>query len=230
MPYPYVRTNRIVKTVDRLSKKHPFLMNLEGWYTAQPEVPWQYKAQYEQYLKSGSKMKATRWLLRNGLITEAETAILGEFLKNYAIDFKISCRHNDMERCKKSPHYISCLNGMHHDQKLINIADTGLAIVYVPDKAGHMLYRFFVRLVIVRGELGLFAYKGYGNSNRDGILKTLRALLPVVEGVSIHEWQWRSSGVKTKFYRAISKRALKQAWSDSPVEIRGTSLYIKGIL
>ena len=208
---------------EKLSKKHPYLRSIEGWYKAEGVIPYAFQGVMRLYRESKSPMKATRWLLRNQYITYREAVVLGAHL-NKEIVFKLSCRFNDLFRCRQSPHYHSCLAGLYARQLPINIADKDLAVLYVPDKAGHMNYRALVRLVAVNTGFGLFVYHGYGNGDRGAILEALRKLnITIIDG----DLTYKTFGFG-KFYRSVSRCKKRQAWSDHQYTYNLGHLMIKG--
>jgi hypothetical protein len=211
---------------EKIEKKHPYLISVEGWYCATPTIPPLFRDVMNLYKESKSPMKATRWLLKNKLINEREAVFLGEFLK-LGITFKLSCRHNDLVRCRKSPHYNSCLriDGRHSRQVAINVQDKDLAVLFVPDKAGHMQYRALVRLVSTGKGFGLFVYHGYGNSDRNAIINALQVLnVKIIDGEETNAFDRRN----TKMYRSVSRYRLTQDWSDHTIRYKNAHLLIEG--
>jgi hypothetical protein len=171
----------IVGSLD-VRPRHKKLLEIEGWYEAPFQrdlVPADLLNAYDLWAAEGGRTKFTRWLLRRGRIDDKRASELGKVLK--PINFKLSCRHNDLLRLAETEHYRSCFASWRGAQQLRYLADPDIAIVFVPDKAGKFLWRALVRLVICGGPTyyGLVVYRRYGDSNEAGIFRRLNQILPV---------------------------------------------------
>jgi len=164
--------------------RHSELLAVEGWYSVHvgdDAIPAFLLLALEEYRKSKSKVKLTRWLLRKGKIDLHEAAYLGTVLSNSKIDFKISCRHNDFLRMADTKHYTTCFKDWRGAQQLRYLTDPDLALVYVPDNAGKFKWRALLRLVFNPDGNGYaFAlYQDYGNTIKKPILDKLDSIYPL---------------------------------------------------
>ena len=160
--------------------RHQALLAIEGWYSTNVDysvLPNEYRVLADEYVKSGSSLKFTRWLIRNGHTTIERASKLGSKLK--PVTFKISCRHNDLLRLADTHHYASCFASWRSAQQLRYLADPDVAVVYVPDEAGKFKWRAILRLMLVNNEHVLLLYRDYGNTNKDLINKKLNKIYPL---------------------------------------------------
>lgn len=129
----------------------PQLRKLEGAYQTEP-APL-----YVMYKNSGSKLKFSSWLGKNGI--DAGTRIGKQLMiSGPSINFRVTCRYKDILRCSKmhkKMYFDSCLA----DGKFNAGAKYGycrdvvnLGMLYVPDQAGHVKSRAFF-LYIPRDEV-----------------------------------------------------------------------------
>jgi hypothetical protein len=224
------KTMRRKPRTDRLDVKgrHPSLASVEGWYQVDADLnglPVKYKPLVKQYVESGDRMKFTRWLAKHELLTQKELVELGPLLK--PVDFKISCRHNDLLRLAETSHYKSCFKNWRGVQQLRYLADPDIGVVYVPDKAGKFVWRALIRLMQDPNYLEkyvFFLYKGYGNSNTYAICKKLNSIYPLYiqgERHQIHNWRrgvWSTKEDNSLVLSSASKHdnsiVSKHVWSD----------------
>lgn len=145
--------------------RHPMLQAMDGWYKT-PESPM-----IKMWHDSGSKLKFSRWLSKNGIDPNSE---LGQKLikNNKSVSFKFSTRYKDILRCStmhSKEYFISCLSatGMYCDapvKYLTKEFGSYLGILYIPDAAGHIASRCFIAWT----PYGLLPFRFYG----DGPMQT----------------------------------------------------------
>jgi len=222
------RLNNINKKQSHLDirTRHKELIKLEGWYKVIFSIEDVILPEHIQsYKNSGSSMKITRWLLRKGIINKAQASEYGKQLNN-KIDFKLSCRYNDLLRLAETKHYKSCFSGNLGKQQLHFLSDPDVALLYVPDKSGKYLWRRLVRLMMEDKppyNYCLFVYKAYGNSNDRLILQTMNKVIPLFEDYT-HFSQHKSKLVSvTKYNNPIS---FKPFWSDHTFLVKKSKLTI----
>ncbi|MCK5021356.1 MAG: hypothetical protein KAS32_30370 [Candidatus Peribacteraceae bacterium] len=168
-----------------IRRRHETLREVEGWYTATPEIgdalsDTVMRANYEYYKKSESRLKFTRWLARKGMATQKELSALGKQVGK-PFPFKVSCRHNDLLRLPETTHYYTCFSGWRGAQQLRYLSDADLALVYVPDRRGEYKWRSLIRLVMLPDseEYGWILYRSYGNASEMAVMRALDKILPL---------------------------------------------------
>ena len=159
-----------------MQARHPFLLSLEGWYRISCRS-LENIALMEEYTKSGSTLKYTRWLCRVKDFTPEQASVFG---KQSVYDVKISCRYADFLRVGETKHYITCFRpeGSFSDGALINIHDPNMAIAFISDRSGKFQWRSFIRLVKDE-DYALAFYLEYGNPQGFNIQKHLAEKLNV---------------------------------------------------
>lgn len=119
--------------------------------------------------------------------------------------FKVSCKFNDILRCARTSHFLSCfrsadeykgrsgyfnkLAGGHEIQPLLRCFDPNWAIIFTPDKKGDMLGRCFLRWVENPCRISINNSRGsyelgrvYGNAlNEKDILDKLKFKFDKIE-------------------------------------------------
>lgn len=122
----------------KLIARNSDLLNMEGWYKVYSDNPY-----YVRYLKSGSSLSFSRWLLKSERLHDIAVSQISKRVAAENLDVKISCRFNDLLRLADSPHYKSCLdpNKIGRDYLPLILRDPTAAIIYTPDRAGKFLGR-----------------------------------------------------------------------------------------
>lgn len=170
-----------------MRKRHPGLLAKEGWYDVKG-VEALTEDLRQLLLGWDQRTKPTRWLLRQGRITQQQASELGDQLNlDSTIRFRLSCRHKDLLRVAETDHYKTCYGtsyggtGWRGIQMLRFLIDPDMGVLYIPDKSGNFLWRAFVRLVFMpkSAGYGLFVYRTYGNANEMAILSKLNGIIPV---------------------------------------------------
>jgi len=216
------------KRLRDMRRRHPVLLAIEGWYEA--EIGLDAIPEYYRKLLAGwdKKTKPTRWLLRNGLITDQQASEIGGSLKlGETVRFKLSARHKDIVRVAESRHYRSCFglhgskDGWRGTQQLRYLVDPDMGIIYVPDAGGDYLWRAFVRLVQLPDKPGhgLVVYRTYGNSEEQTILSRLDEIIPVYRPYKYSLQEPSELGYRSpiKLYsasRCANPVISKAVWSD----------------
>lgn len=98
------------------------------------------------------KLSFSKALLKLGVPSNYISLILNDVC-NKGSELRISTRFKDILRMSASPHYISCLRegGGSEESRLFHLLNPNIAIAYVPDKAGHMLFRAILHAVDFNG-------------------------------------------------------------------------------
>ncbi len=162
----------VVHKAIKFKPRNPKLLEMEGWYET-PRSPL-----YQMYQDSGSRIKFSSWLAKNGIDVGSK---LGKQLMVASVTtkFKVTCRYHDILRCSsmyKNKYFTSCLNP--DDKEANSNAPNRLrylrflpdvAMLYVPDKAGHIKSRaFFVLQPPNEYSIGRFVihpWRFYGDDN-----------------------------------------------------------------
>lgn len=227
----------VKKRID-IRPRNGILKNLEGWYECygSPEgtLPYPLNEYYKEWLMDGARTKFTRWLLRRGE-TQKTVSSIGSSLQH--INFKLSCRHNDLMRLAESPHYFSCFENWRGVQQLKYLADPDIGIIYVPDAAGHYKWRALIRLMRnPKGELCFLIYRAYGNIWAESIFERLNQIYPVYRSAKNIEAISRSLKEKIELLRSFTKHNNPKAvgvhvWSDHWCHLNSENyLEMKGVV
>ena len=154
------RIRKISNVKTPLATRHPLLRSLEG--SVESAVPPKtLSAEYGEWLKSGSKMKPTRWISRTYPNSSPnDLAQLGKELAATST-LVVSCMHKDIAKMADSPHYQSCYrtgfteftnqskpNGENRQQILHELANPNNCIAFVRDRAGHFIFRVQILLTV----------------------------------------------------------------------------------
>lgn len=134
-----------------------------------------------KWLSSSRRTKLSKWLIRHGFISDVVSKVNNLIKKE---DFILSVRYNDIIRAAdNTPHFGTCFNNksFRGKQVLRFLADPDIAVVFVADKAGHHMWRAWVRLIFhPSGKgYGLLMYRHYGNANVYAIYEKLNSILPL---------------------------------------------------
>jgi hypothetical protein len=199
-------------SIDRRSKA-PALLAIEGWYEVASTLSGQTVELYERYLQSGSTLKFTRWLARNGS-SPAEVSAIGKQLKPVSV--KVSCRHNDLVRLADTGHYKSCMAGDMGVQQIHYLADPDIAVVFLPDAAGKFMWRSLLRLVMEGDKFALVHYRIYGNGPTSSIFKALskKTGLNIYSAVDINEYNNMESKIFTSPTVHNNRLLFRPRWTD----------------
>lgn len=224
-----IKSNYSSATRLDLRRRHPKLRSLEGWYNASPLLSRRFHQLYNQFLElkiqNKTQLKFTKWLNRNSNLNIADIQEVGINIKK--TKFKISCDYNDILRVIESPHYKTCFNeNIDKAKQLLKyLSDPDIAVIYVPDTAGHMKWRAFVRLIKMdSGKFGLLVYQWYGNANHKAILNKLSQIMPVF----INTNNLKSSFELKSASKINNKNLKKNFWSDAYYRIKNNRFYFKG--
>lgn len=154
--------NKNLRMADRtvvFQPRMPELRKLEGWYKT-GKTPL-----YTLWESSGTKLSFSKWLSRNGINTGDK---LGKALLNTApFDFKVTCAYKDINRCSSmysKKYFTSCLapgDCNEGAREKYNRLMPYLAMLYVPDKAGHIASRAFFALI----DGVIYPFRFYGDHN-----------------------------------------------------------------
>ena len=143
------------------------LRAIEGWYRT-PKSPL-----YEMYEASGCKLAFSKWLMKNGINPGDKTG--KAIISSLSFSFKVTCQYKDINRCSsmyKKEYFNSCLRPGECNEdaraKYMRLIPN-LAMMYVPDKAGHIASRAF--FVLVDGKI--FPFRFYGDHNLQLAFDTL---------------------------------------------------------
>ena len=122
----------------KLVTRNTELLSMEGWYQVYSDNPY-----YVRYLKSGSELSFSRWLLKSEGLQNIAVSQISKRVTAENLDVKISCRFNDLLRLADTPHYKTCLdpNKIGRDILPSILRDPTAAIIYTPDKSGKFLGR-----------------------------------------------------------------------------------------
>ena len=216
------RSTSEMKRID-ISKRCADLIRLEGWYQVDfdhrvlPNIVLPYFIKW----KNGSRRtKFTKWLGRrtsdrDGLriFDNRQVSMIGQLIgEQKAVTIKVSARKNDILRAPESTHFSSCFagaetrvwsknnggttyygTGSRGVQMLRYLADPEVGIVFIPDAAGHFLWRAYMRMCEAPDSTkGWAIYKSYGNSPVSEILiedrlNELRPLYKLTTASTIRE-------------------------------------------
>lgn len=200
-----------------LRPRNVVLREIEGWYTATPQIPKEYLSLHHEYLRSGSTLKFTRWLTLNATLSHKQISAYGTLVK--PVDFKISCSYNDLLRLDDTKHYHSCLSDIsfYGPQRLRYLEDPDICVCYVPDAAGKFEWRVLLRLVLVNRSYALVMHRVYGNGPTQTINERLSELLPVYSAIDI-----RNKVVNPTYLfspsRILDKSKHRPIWTDHPLK------------
>jgi hypothetical protein len=177
------------------------------------QLPDVYYNLIKEYRTSKSSMKFTKWLMKMLLeeknrSTDTYREVLylshfafscmkmkGEFTpENFVsqtgkliadkMEFKLSCRYNDLLRLADTKHYSSCLKYTKISQLPKYLADPDIGVIFVADKAGKFIWRALIRLCLNPEPTKAFPhvlliYRHYGNAPFHLIYKKLNEMLPI---------------------------------------------------
>jgi len=244
---------RSTKKLGRIDIRNrlPKLRNLDGWHTVDydlSQLPYKIQKHYKEWKRGSQRTNFVRWMLRKKVVTQGQADNIGQIIGNQKpISFRVSTKWNDILRAPESRHFFSCFSGGNTRewigrsqhlfgerrgqlgwrgvQMLRYLADPEMAIVYIPDKAGHYLWRAYIRLCVDEstGTSGWAMYRAYGNAPipESLIEDTLDELNPLFKLSTKSEMITARNAVHLKSVRTYNNGVAGHTiWSDHGIEFK----------